>query len=170
LKPDRVQTRHRLWNFNRQKMSVRKYFSEENKLQITNAVRVAETNTSGEIRVHIEKHCKGDVLDRAAYIFEKLEMHKTKLRNGVLFYLAIEDHKFAILGDAGINQKVPGNFWENIKETMAGLYREGKFTEGLSTGIKMAGEQLKKHFPWQEDDVNELSDEISFGTDKEEKK
>jgi uncharacterized membrane protein len=150
-------------------MSVRKYFSEENKLQIVNAIRVAETNTSGEIRVHIEKHCKEDVLDRAAYIFEKLEMHKTKLRNGVLFYLAIEDHKFAILGDAGINQKVPENFWEEIKEEMAEKFREGKFTEGLSKGIKKAGEELKHHFPYQKDDVNELSDEISFGTDKEKK-
>ena len=77
-------------------MSVQKYFTEENKLQITNAIRVAETNTSGEIRVHIEKFCKGDVLDQAAYVFGKLEIHKTELRNGVLFYLAVEDHKFAI--------------------------------------------------------------------------
>lgn len=150
-------------------MSVRKFFSEENKLQITNAIRVAETNTSGEIRVHVENHCKGDVLDRAAYIFEKLEMHKTQLRNGVLFYLAIEDHKFAILGDAGINQKVPENFWEEIKNDMASKFKEGKFTDGLSSGIKKAGEQLKQHFPYQKDDVNELSDEISFGKDKEEK-
>jgi uncharacterized membrane protein len=164
-----VQTNPRLWNFNALIMNIRKYFSEENKLQIINAVRVAENNTSGEIRVHIEKYCKGNVLDRAAYIFEKLEMHKTKLRNGVLFYLAIEDRKFAILGDAGINRKVPKNFWEEIKEEMAGKFREGKFTEGLSTGIKKAGQQLKQHFPYQEDDINELSDEISFGTDKEEK-
>ncbi len=144
-------------------MSVRKYFSQENELQITNAIRVAETNTSGEIRVHIEKHCRGDVLDRAAYVFAKLEMHKTRLRNGVLFYLAVEDHKFAILGDAGINQKVPENFWEEIKKEMAVKFSEQKFTEGLSTGIKKAGEQLKQHFPWQEDDVNELPDEITFG-------
>ena len=169
MKHARDQINPRLWNFNPKKMSVRKYFSEENKLQITNAVRVAENNTSGEIRVHIEKHCKGDVLDRAAYIFEKLEMHKTQLRNGVLFYLAIEDHKFAILGDAGINMKVPENFWEEIKDEMASKFMEGKFTEGLSTGIKQAGKQLKQHFPYQKDDVNELSDEISFGTDKEEK-
>lgn len=144
-------------------MSVRKYFSEENKLQITNAIRAAESNTSGEIRVHIEKHCKEDVLDRAAFIFEKLKMHKTELRNGVLFYLAIEDHKFAILGDSGINQKVPDNFWEEIKEEMARNFREGNFTEGLSSGVRKAGEQLKQHFPYQQDDVNELSDEISFG-------
>lgn len=144
-------------------MSVRKYFSEADKLQIKNAIRAAEMNTSGEVRVHIEKHCKEDVLDRAAYIFEKLEMHKTELRNGVLFYLAIEDHKFAILGDAGINQKVAENFWEEIKENMLTRFKEGNFTKGLSEGIIEAGNQLKAHFPYQKDDVNELSDEISFG-------
>jgi uncharacterized membrane protein len=144
-------------------MNVRKYFSEKEKLQIKNAIRAAEFNTSGEIRVHIESHCKENVLDRAAFWFEKLEMHKTEQRNAVLFYLAIEDHQFAILGDAGINQKVPGNFWENIKEMMAEKFKEGKYTEGLSSGIIMAGEQLKQHFPWKSDDVNELTDEISFG-------
>jgi uncharacterized membrane protein len=149
-------------------MSVRKYFSEADKLQIKNAIRAAELNTSGEVRVHIEKHCKEDVLDRAAYIFEKLEMHKTELRNGVLFYLAIEDRKFAILGDAGINQKVPENFWEEIKMKMQQQFQEGNFTKGLSEGIRDAGNQLKVHFPYQQDDVNELSDEISFG-EKEEK-
>jgi uncharacterized membrane protein len=144
-------------------MNVRKYFSEKEKLQIKNAIRAAEFNTSGEIRVHIESHCKEDVLDRAAFWFEKLEMHKTELRNAVLFYLAIEDHQFAILGDAGINQKVPSDFWDNIKELMAAQFREGKLTDGLSSGIIMAGEQLKHHFPFKSDDVNELSDEISFG-------
>ncbi len=145
-------------------MNVRKYFTEKEKLQIKNAIHTAEFNTSGEIRIHIEKHCTEDVLDRAAYIFEKLEMHKTELRNGVLFYLAIEDHRFAILGDAGINQKVPDDFWEKIKEEMAASFREGHFTQGLTTGILKAGEKLKQHFPWQKDDVNELSDEISFGS------
>jgi uncharacterized membrane protein len=146
-------------------MNVRKYFSETEKLQIKNAIHAAEFNTSGEIRVHIEKHCKEDVLDHAAYIFEKLEMHKTELRNGVLFYLALEDHRFAILGDAGINQKVPDNFWETIKEEMAAHFREGKITRGLTTGILKAGEQLKHYFPRQENDVNELSDEISYGSE-----
>jgi len=144
-------------------MSVQKYFTEENKLQITNAIRVAETNTSGEIRVHIEKSCKGDVLDQASYVFEKLAMHKTELRNGVLFYLAVEDHKFAILGDAGINQKVPEDFWVKIKELVISKFKDADFAGGLSEGVVMAGEQLKQHFPYQEDDVNELSDEISFG-------
>jgi len=158
-----------IWNFVIQKtninnkMSVQKYFTAENKLQITNAIRIAETNTSGEIRVHIESRCKGDVLDQAAYIFEKLEIHKTELRNGVLFYLAIEDHKFAILGDAGINQKVPEDFWDDIKEGVVAKFKEGLYSEGLAEGIVKAGEQLKEHFPYQVDDVNELSDEISFG-------
>ena len=144
-------------------MSVHKYFTEENKLQITNAIRVAETNTSGEIRVHVESYCQDDVLDRAAYIFEKLEMHKTELRNGVLFYLAMKDKKFAILGDAGINQKVPEDFWESTKDLVIAKLKEGKFSDGLALGIIKAGEQLKAHFPYQKDDVNELSDEISFG-------
>ena len=144
-------------------MNIKKYFTEENKLQIANAIRVAELNTSGEIRVHIEKHCKGDVLDQAAYIFEKLEMHKTELRNGVLFYLAVEDRKFAILGDAGINQKVPADFWEKTKEVVVEKFKDGAIAVGLASGIILAGEQLKEHFPYQTGDVNELSNEISFG-------
>lgn len=143
-------------------MSVKSRFSEEQKLQIKNAIRVAESNTSGEIRVHIEKHCRIDVLDRAAYVFEKLEMHKTEHRNGVLFYLAFDDRKFAILGDAGINRKVPENFWDEIKEEVIAQFREGKIANGLADGIVKAGQQLKIHFPWKKDDVNELSDEISF--------
>jgi uncharacterized membrane protein len=144
-------------------MNVQKYFTEENKLQIANAIRAAEMNTSGEIRVHIEKYCKGEVLDRAAYVFEKMEMHKTQLRNGVLFYLAVEDHQFAILGDAGINQKVPEDFWETTKQIVLSKFKDGNLTEGLTSGILMAGEQLKAHFPYLKDDVNELSNEISFG-------
>lgn len=149
-------------------MSVKSFFTEEQKLQIKNAIRVAESNTSGEIRVHIEKQCKADVLDRAAFIFEKLEMHKTELRNGVLFYLAVDDRKFAILGDAGINQKVPENFWDEIKEDVIPKFKEGLFARGLADGIVKAGEQLKVHFPYQKDDINELSDEISFGEEKKE--
>lgn len=144
-------------------MNVQKYFTEENKLQIANAIRAAETNTSGEIRVHIEKHCREEVLDRAAFWFEKLEMHKTELRNGVLFYLAIEDHKFAILGDAGINQKVPADFWNETKEIVISRFKDGAFADGLAAGIIRAGEQLKTHFPFKTGDVNELSNDISFG-------
>ena len=138
-------------------------FTKEQKDQIVQAIKEAELNTSGEIRVHIERNCKEDVLDHAAFMFDALDMQKTEQRNGVLFYIAVEDRKFAILGDAGINQKVPVGFWDNIKEHMISHFKEGRFTEGLSEGIKMSGEQLKKHFPYQSNDTNELSDDISFG-------
>lgn len=138
------------------------FFSAADELQIMNAIRQAENNTSGEIRVHIENKCKGDVLDRAAQVFDLLKMHKTELRNGVLFYLAVKDRKFAIIGDAGINAKVPDHFWDEIKEMMFEHFKEGDFSKGLSQGIIKAGEQLKSHFQHQDDDVNELSDEISY--------
>ncbi|PRZ00524.1 TPM domain-containing protein [Marinilabilia salmonicolor] len=138
-------------------------FTEDQKTEIINAIKEAELNTSGEIRVHIEKSCPEDVMDRAAYIFEKLKMHKTELRNGVLFYLAVKDRKFAILGDAGINAKVPKGFWDEIKELMLTSFREGDFAGGLTQGVLRSGEQLKTHFPYQKDDVNELNDDISFG-------
>ncbi len=143
-------------------MSVENFFSKEEKKQITDAIAQAELNTSGEIRLHVEGKCKIDVLDRAAYVFEKLEMNETAQRNGVLFYLAVYDRKFAIIGDAGINQLVAADFWNETKETMLAFFKEGKFADGLSKGILMAGEQLKANFPYQSDDVNELSDEISF--------
>ncbi len=144
-------------------MKASEFFSTEQKKQITDAIKEAELNTSGEIRVHIEMDCKEDVLDRAAFMFEKLAMHKTELRNGVLFYLSIKDRKFAILGDAGINAVTPDNFWDEIKETVISHFKNEDYAAGLSQGIKMAGNALKEHFPYQKDDINELSDDISFG-------
>lgn len=144
-------------------MKPSEFFSNEDKLDITRAIQEAELNTSGEIRVHIESKCKGDPLDRAAYIFKELQMHKTELRNGVLFYMAINDRKFAILGDAGINNVTPENFWDDIKEVVFENFNLGKFAQGISEGILMAGEALNYSFPYQDNDVNELSDEISFG-------
>lgn len=147
--------------------SARNYFSKQQKEDISIAIKSAELDTSGEIRVHIENKCPGDAKDRAANIFGKLKMHETELRNGVLFYLAVKNRKFAILGDAGINQVVPENFWDEIRDIMLNHFREGKFTDGLIEGITMAGAQLKKHFPYQTGDVNELSDEISFGEEED---
>lgn len=144
-------------------MSPDKFFSKQEQADIKSAIKEAELNTSGEIRVHIETKLKGDPLDRAAYLFERMGMHKTEERNGVLFYLAVESKKFAILGDAGINEKVPDYFWDNIRTEMEKCFKNGNFTQGLATGIVLAGEQLKKHFPYQPDDVNELSNDISFG-------
>jgi uncharacterized membrane protein YgcG len=143
-------------------MKASTFFTEEQQANILGAIIEAEEATSGEIRVHIETGIKGDVLDRAAWIFKKIGMHKTDSRNGVLFYLALTNRKFAIIGDYGINTKVPENFWNEIKKLLEKHFSEGKFTEGLVNGILMAGLQLKEYFPYQKNDINELPDDISF--------
>jgi len=130
---------------------------------IVDAIRQAEKNTSGEVRVHAEFHCKGDAVKRAVEIFEKLEMHKTDLRNGVLIYVAVSDHVFAIIGDEGINSKVPENFWNEVKDEMANHFKNKQLIEGITYGVLQAGEKLKTFFPYQGDDKNELNDELSFG-------
>ena len=151
-------------------MKASSFFSKEQQTRIFEAVSEAEKATSGEIRVHIETYCPEEVLDRAAWIFKKLKMDQTAERNGVLFYLAVDDKKFAIIGDAGINSKVPAGFWEEIKTLLQKNFSESRFTEGLSEGILLAGQQLKVHFPYQGDDKNELLDEISFDNIEREEK
>ncbi len=145
------------------KVKAKDFFSKEKRSEIKKAILNAELDTSGEIRVHIENECNGEVLDRASSLFKKLNMGKTELHNGVLFYLAIQSKKFAIIGDKGINKEVPEDFWEGIKDSMAKKFEGGEFTEGLTDGITKAGVRLKKHFPHHIDDINELSDDISFG-------
>lgn len=141
-------------------------FSSEQKKRIKAAIEEAELNTSGEIRVHLEGHCKTDnVLDRAAQMFAQLNMHKTDTRNGVLIYLAVKDNKFAIIGDSGINEKVENDFWDITKEKMLGHFKTGDLTKGLVEGIICTGARLKEHFPYLKADKNELSDDISFGKD-----
>ena len=143
--------------------AAKNFFSEEDKERITAAIKQAEKNTSGEIQVHIENHCHDEVLDRASALFSILKMHQTAQRNGILFYLAVKDKQFAILGDTGIDEKVPDDFWDSIKDHMQQCFREGQFANGLCDGIRMAGEALGKYFPYQQDDINELPDDISFG-------
>ncbi|MFD0795713.1 TPM domain-containing protein [Mucilaginibacter litoreus] len=137
-------------------------FTDEEQERIQKAVAAAEKNTSGEIRVCVEKNCSDEPLDRAARYFTQLEMHKTRLRNGVLIYLATVDRKFAIIGDTGINQAVPADFWNTTKEEMLKHFKFGNLVEGIVTGVSMAGEQLKQYFPYINDDKNELSDDIAF--------
>ncbi|WP_205501448.1 TPM domain-containing protein [Rufibacter psychrotolerans] len=146
--------------------------TEADEAVIVAAIQEAERNTSGEVRVHIEDTCEGEVLDRATQVFAYLHMHQTKLRNGVLFYVAMKSHKFAVLGDAGINAVVPKDFWVEINKVVIADFKQGKYAEGLSKGIKMAGEQLKAYFPYAGDhkDINELSDDISFGSTLDETK
>ncbi len=143
-------------------MSPEKAFTKEQKEAMVAAIQKAEKDTSGEIRVHIENRSKIEVLDRAADVFAELKMHKTALRNGVLIYVALLDHKLAILGDAGINSKVPTGFWDSIKTNMVEKFKQGAITEGICEAVITAGEQLKAYFPYQENDVNELPDDISF--------
>jgi len=141
------------------------FFTDSEKNRIVDAISAAENKTSGEIRLHIERRCPEEVLDRAAFLFEKLEMHKTKLRNGVLFYVSFEDHKLAIIGDGGINAVVSDAFWNDIKDGLVAEFKKNNYAEGLVEGIRLAGEQLKAHFPVANDDIDELSNEISFGKD-----
>jgi uncharacterized membrane protein len=136
-------------------------FSPAQIAAIESAIGEAERNTSGELRLYIEDHSVDDVLDRAAFIFDKLEMHRTEQRNGVLIYMAIKDHTFAIIGDAGINNVVPSDFWERIKDEMATSFQQGNFEQGLISGILSAGKALSEHFPFdRKGDTNELPNEI----------
>lgn len=138
-----------------------KFFSNAEKEKIVTAIREAEKETSGEIRLHLEKSARRDVYQRALDVFYKIGMQKTAQRNGVLIYLATGERKFAILGDEGINKVVPENFWEDIVAKMTDRFKQGEFCEGISQGINQIGEKLKAYFPYRSDDVNELSDEIS---------
>ena len=144
-------------------MSVASFFKNEEKDKIVQAIKNAEKETSGEIRLHLDLRCKGEALEQAVLMFEKLKMHETQLRNGTLIYLAVKDHKFAIFGDEGINEIVPENFWEDVKEEMREIFVKGQFADGISRGIYLVGEKLKEFFPYQDDDINELPDDISMG-------
>ncbi len=138
------------------------FFTPEQQEDIRIAIMNAELDTSGEIRVHIESTCKGDAIERATEVFHKLEMHKTSAQNGVLLYLAINNRKFSIIGDKGIHENVPDKYWDAIKNRMLDHFREGQFTEGLVYAITDIGKQLKAFFPYHSNDINELTDEISF--------
>ena len=143
--------------------SVRIFFSANQIKQIESCIREAEKNTSGEIRIHLEERCYGNPLNHAAYIFRKLKMHKTALRNGVIFYLAAKDKKFSVYGDEGIHKNVPAGFWNTVRDRMQEKFKEEKFTEGLCEGIEMTGTEIKKYFPLSASDNNELSNEVTFG-------
>ncbi len=142
---------------------VEEFLSAEEEQDIVNAILEAEKNTSGEIRVHIEANAKIDHFSRAQQVFHFLKMDNTKDENGVLIYVAVDDKKFVIYGDRGIDRAVPKGFWENTKEVIAKHFRSGDFTNGIVEGILMAGKELEAHFPWQHGDTNELSDAVSKG-------
>lgn len=136
--------------------------SESDKIAIQEAIRSAEELTSGEIRVHIDQNCKGNPLERAIQVFNKLKMQATKERNGVLIYLSFKDKKLAILGDIGIDEKVGSDFWTSTKDQLILDFKNNQFTEGITNAVIEVGKRLKEYFPHQADDSDELSNEISF--------
>lgn len=139
------------------------FLTPEAETAIVEAIRLAELQTSGEIRVHIEKSTSKVPFDRALEVFHSLTMHATAQKNGVLIYVAYQDKNFVICGDQGINDLVPTDFWDSTKDLMASHFKSGDFASGLVSGIAKVGEQLKTYFPLQENDQNELSNEISKG-------
>ena len=142
---------------------VEDFLTKEEEQEIVEAIRVAETNTSGEIRVHIEKTTSIAAFDRALEVFHMLKMDNTKLQNGVLIYVAVQDHSFVICGDKGINDAVPDDFWDCTRDVMQQHFKQDHFKQGLVDGIKSVGEKLQQYFPWETDDTDELSNEISRG-------
>ena len=142
---------------------VEDFLTHEEEQEIVKAIAEAELNTSGEIRVHIENHTDLKPLERAQEVFYQLKMNETELRNGVLFYVGVVDHTFALVGDKGINDKVENDFWDCTKDVVIESFKKHQFKQGLIDGILRAGERLKADFPLLENDTNELSNEISKG-------
>ncbi|MCA9446061.1 MAG: TPM domain-containing protein [Candidatus Omnitrophica bacterium] len=139
------------------------FFTSEDRTFILEAIREAERKTSAEIRVHLENKAGEDIARSASETFLKTGMRKTILRNGVLFFLAVEDRQFVVMGDDGIDSRVPDGFWDNIRDVLADHFQAGLIAMGLAEGIRLAGDQLAKHFPRRMGDVNELPDAISYG-------
>lgn len=137
------------------------FLTQEAEQRIVEAIRVAEKETSGEIRVHIENDSTKDCLEHAKEVFHLLHMDETVEKNGVLFYVAVHSHQFAIIGDKGIDDKVPDNFWNDVKDTVTGEFSKGNKADGLILGIIEAGQKLQQYFPFKQEDKNELSDDIS---------
>ena len=140
---------------------VEDFLTKAEEAEVVEAIRLAEKNTSGEIRVHLEKETSIAPIERAVEVFYELGMDTTQLRNGVIIYVAVKSRKFAIYGDQGINDKVEDDFWDCTKDIMVNHFKTGNNVQALVEGIHNAGEQLKKYFPFGDDDTDELSNEIS---------
>jgi len=138
------------------------FFTTEEQELIANAIADAEKATSGEIRIAVEKNCHGSAFERATEYFAELGMDKTSQHNGVLIYLAYADHKFAIIGDRGIDTVVPDDFWETTQVAMKAHFLSGNIADGIIAGVALAGEKLALFFPYQSGDVNELPNDIIY--------
>ena len=144
-------------------MNQKEFLAMLDQPRIVAAIAEAEQQTSGEIRVHVQpKATGGEIRDVAERTFERLGMTKTALRNGVLLFIATEEQRFVILGDRGIDEKVPAGFWDDIAAKLADRFRLGFYTEGIVAAILAAGAQLQAYFPRSADDVDELPNEINI--------
>ncbi len=140
----------------------RKFLTEEEGSRIIEHIVEAENNTSGEIRVHFQRKLHGDVMDAAVHTFNTLGMDKTEARNGVLIFIVPRKKVFAIIGDKGINDVMPEDFWDQEKEILKSHFKDKKCADGICKVIHNVGTKLKEYFPIQDDDKNELPDEISY--------
>ncbi|MCB0770086.1 MAG: TPM domain-containing protein [Flavobacteriales bacterium] len=140
-----------------------RFLTDAEKKQVKAAIAAAELRTSGEIRVHLEDHIEEDVLDHAAFVFEELDMHRTRDRNGVLIYLSVVDRKVAVIGDAGINAVVPEGFWTDVVAILKLHLAAGHHGQGIAEAVHHVGEKLVSFFPLLHDDTDELPNEISYG-------
>lgn len=134
---------------------------QDSREAIVDAISRAEDLTSGEIRVHIQSKCRGDVMRKALRIFRRLRMERTRERNGVLVFIALDSRRFAILGDRGIHECVGDGFWGKTRDIMGSYFAKGLIKEGVVAGVMSVGEQLKKFFPAKSQDVNELPDKVT---------
>jgi uncharacterized membrane protein len=142
---------------------VTEFLSEDDLASIARAVAQAEAGTSAEVRVHLDHACKDEPLRRAIKVFERLGMHRTAARNGVLIYISVTDHKLAVIGDAGIHERVGAAYWQELADAVRERMRQQRPRDGLVHAIVEVGGALGRHFPRQPDDRNELSDEVSLG-------
>lgn len=143
-------------------MPSQEFLTKTQEQQVIDAISRSEKQTSGEIRVHIEHNCKGDALERAAVIFHDLGMDETEQKNGVLIYIASEDHKAAVFAGKGIHRQVEEHYWNDVLQILLNHFKKGEFEEGIEDAVNEVGAKLKELYPFQRGDVNELSDEISY--------
>lgn len=144
-------------------LTAEEFLTEGERKQVSAAIAEAELRTSGEVRVHLDDRTVDDVLEHAAFIFEELGMHRTKDRNGVLIYVSVADRKTAIIGDKGINERVPPRFWNDALGVLQLHFAAGRQSDGIREVVALVGEKLRALFPYQSDDRDELSNEVSIG-------
>lgn len=145
----------------RRTSTLNKMLSEFDKKSVVEAIQAAEEITSGEIRVHLDKKGGKDPFIEAKRVFERLGMTKTKERNGVLIYLCFARKQLAILGDRGINEKVPEGYWDELYDNMITAFKNENYCLGICEAVQHVGEKLSAHFPVNGDNPNELSNEIT---------